>query len=179
MIAPKMPSRTLDICDISTRIVPVQKAFSLITRRSTKTDGPRIQAKSNSDRRDSHSCSMAELPWQGGVPGSGRSNRPCNQDHSCDRVAALTPYRMTIRRNLVVAAVIALRPWQCQMLAPTGGYAAPAHAVSVSRLRRSRREGTSTTSACPRTPPDSRCFRDGKPRDRDRSRTPTETSGSR
>ena len=40
-----MPSRTLDICDISTRIVPVQKAFSLITRRSTKTDGPRIQAK--------------------------------------------------------------------------------------------------------------------------------------
>src|SRR6185312_2367434 len=45
MIAPKMPSRTLDISDISTRIVPVQKAFSLITRRSTKTDGPRIQAK--------------------------------------------------------------------------------------------------------------------------------------
>src|SRR3954453_2968901 len=45
MIAPKMPSRTLDICDISTRIVPVQKAFSLRTRRSTKTDGPRIQAK--------------------------------------------------------------------------------------------------------------------------------------
>jgi hypothetical protein len=40
-----MPSRTLDICDISTRIVPVQKAFSLRTRRSTKTDGPRIQAK--------------------------------------------------------------------------------------------------------------------------------------
>src|SRR6185312_9636831 len=54
MIAPKMPSRTLDICDVSTRIVPVQKAFSLITRRSTKTDGPRIQAKTfsvDSDKR--------------------------------------------------------------------------------------------------------------------------------
>src|SRR6476661_1984019 len=46
MIAPKMPSRPLAISDISTRIVPVQKAFSLITRRATKTDGPRIQAKS-------------------------------------------------------------------------------------------------------------------------------------
>jgi hypothetical protein len=34
MIAPKMPSRTLDKIDISTRIVPVQKAFSLFTRRS-------------------------------------------------------------------------------------------------------------------------------------------------
>ena len=34
MTAPKMPSRTLDMCDISTRIVPVQKAFSLFTRRS-------------------------------------------------------------------------------------------------------------------------------------------------
>src|SRR6478609_10044777 len=42
MIAPKMPSRSLDICDVSTRIVPVQKAFSLITRRSTKTDGPLV-----------------------------------------------------------------------------------------------------------------------------------------
>jgi hypothetical protein len=56
MIAPKMPSRTLDICDFSTRILPVQKAFSLITRRSTKTDGPRIQAKlrhtRDGDRRD-------------------------------------------------------------------------------------------------------------------------------
>src|SRR6185312_12065820 len=47
MIAPKMPSRPLAICDISTRIVPVQKAFSLITRRATKTDGPRIQAKTD------------------------------------------------------------------------------------------------------------------------------------
>src|SRR5215207_6730527 len=34
MIAPKMPSRTLDNIDFSTRIVPVQKAFSLFTRRS-------------------------------------------------------------------------------------------------------------------------------------------------
>jgi hypothetical protein len=34
MSAPEMPSRTLDKCDISTRIVPVQKAFSLFTRRS-------------------------------------------------------------------------------------------------------------------------------------------------
>ena len=34
MIAPKMPSRTLDKIDFSTRIVPVQKAFSLFTRRS-------------------------------------------------------------------------------------------------------------------------------------------------
>src|SRR6185437_5071704 len=56
MIAPKMPSRPLAICDISTRIVPVQKAFSLITRRATKTDGPRIQAKSRADssRPDAH-----------------------------------------------------------------------------------------------------------------------------
>src|SRR6476659_4606027 len=57
MIAPKMPSRTLDICDVSTRIVPVQKAFSLITRRSTKTDGPRIQAKNRP-------CPLSRQPAQ-------------------------------------------------------------------------------------------------------------------
>src|SRR5262249_36350297 len=34
MIAPEMPSRNSGQHDISTRIVPVQKAFSLLTRRS-------------------------------------------------------------------------------------------------------------------------------------------------
>ena len=40
-----MPSRTLDNIDFTTRIVPVQKAFSLFTRRSKSAAHPRIQAK--------------------------------------------------------------------------------------------------------------------------------------
>src|ERR1700682_3074109 len=45
MIAPEMPSETRTILTSAIDIVPVQEAFSLFTRRSPKTDHPRIQAK--------------------------------------------------------------------------------------------------------------------------------------
>ena len=44
MIAPEMPSETGTITTSPIGIVPVQEAFSLFTRRSPKTDRPRIQA---------------------------------------------------------------------------------------------------------------------------------------
>src|SRR5882724_12193786 len=45
MSASKVPSRTVDKYDFSTRIIPGQKAFSLFTRRSNHPAHPRIQAK--------------------------------------------------------------------------------------------------------------------------------------
>lgn len=45
MIALRMPSETGTITTLTIAIVPVQKAFSLFTRRSAKTNPPRIQAK--------------------------------------------------------------------------------------------------------------------------------------
>ena len=47
MIAPEMPSEPGTISTSAIDIVPVQEAFSLFTRRSPKTDPPRIQAKSS------------------------------------------------------------------------------------------------------------------------------------
>lgn len=47
MIAPEMPSETQTTTTSTIVIVPVQKAFSLFTRRSLPTDHPRIQAKSD------------------------------------------------------------------------------------------------------------------------------------
>jgi hypothetical protein len=51
MIAPEMPSEPGTISTSTIVIVPVQKAFSLFTRRSPKTDFPRIQAKGDTARR--------------------------------------------------------------------------------------------------------------------------------
>jgi hypothetical protein len=45
MIAPRMPSEPGTITTLTIDIVPGQKAFSLFTRRSAKTNRPRIQAK--------------------------------------------------------------------------------------------------------------------------------------
>ena len=45
MIAPEMPSEPGTMTTSAIDIVPVQEAFSLFTRRSPKTDPPRIQAK--------------------------------------------------------------------------------------------------------------------------------------
>src|SRR6476469_10666720 len=49
MIAPEMPSEPGIISTSAIEIVPGQKAFSLFTRRSPKTDRPRIQAKTIRD----------------------------------------------------------------------------------------------------------------------------------
>ena len=46
-----MPSRTLDKIDFNTRIVPVQKAFSLFTRRSNHRPIHGFRLSSENDRR--------------------------------------------------------------------------------------------------------------------------------
>src|SRR5882724_3046422 len=51
MSASKVPSRTVDKYDFSTRIIPGQKAFSLFTRRSNHPAHPRIQAKRQATAR--------------------------------------------------------------------------------------------------------------------------------
>ena len=102
-----MPSETGTITTSTIDIVPVQKAFSLFTRRSSPTDHPRIQAKSPLPGTASYiSRTGRNLRVREGLPTVrhvlARPDRPAR----VGLAAALRAGGLTRRDQLVLASIV-------------------------------------------------------------------------